>query len=139
VEATTPGGCWQGKGRWCEIHLPESEQRLWTPYLSIRADHEAEGSSLFARFAPRPGVWTFFVFLYAAIAFLMVLGGIFGYVQWASNETPWGLWAVGLGVPALLGLHVASYVGQRLARAQTRELQRRLDELLVGLPVIGED
>jgi hypothetical protein len=131
--------CLKGKGRWCEIHLPVEEQKVWTPYLSIRADHEADGSSLFARFAPRPEVWTFFVFLYSAIAFLVLFGATFGYVQWASNEPAWGLWAVWLGVPALLAMHLASYVGQRLARTQTEELQRRFDEVVAELPVEREE
>ena len=59
--------CWTGKGRWCEIHLPEEERKVWTPYLSIRADHEPEGSSLFARFAPRPEVWTSKVLVWLAV------------------------------------------------------------------------
>ena len=139
LQSSTDAECWQGKGRWCEIRLPESEQRLWTPYLSIRADHEPEGSSLFARFAPRPEVWTFFVFVYSAIAFFVVFGGVLGYVQWASGEAAWGLWAVWLGIPALLLMHLASYVGQRLARAQTEELQRRLDAVLAALPVEREE
>lgn len=126
---------WSGTGRWCEIHLPEEEQRIWTPHLSIRADHEAVGSSLYTRFAPRPGVWTFFVFLYGAVAFLTLFGGILGYVQAVSGEPAWGFWAVWLGIPALVGLHVVSYVGQRLAREQTEALQRRLDAILATLPV----
>jgi hypothetical protein len=131
--------CWKGKGRWCEIHLPEEDQKVWTPYLSIRADHEPDGSSLLARFQPRPEVWTFFVFLYSAIAFLALFGGIFGYVQWASGQEAWGLWAVWLGIPALLGMHLVSYMGQRLARSQTRELQSRFDEVVAALPVERED
>lgn len=112
---------------------------MWTPYLSIRADHEPHGSSLLARFQPRPEVWTFFVFLYSAIAFFVVFGGVFGYVQWASGEPAWGLWAVWVGLPALVGMHVASYVGQRLARAQTQELQRRFDTVVAALPVEREE
>ncbi|HSM06389.1 MAG TPA: hypothetical protein VK858_17335 [Longimicrobiales bacterium] len=128
-----------GTGRWCEIHLPEEEQRIWTPHLSIRADHEPEGSSLFTRFAPRTEVWTFFVFLYASIAFLTVFGGILGYVQAVSGEPAWGFWALWLGIPALLALHLVSYVGQRLAREQSAALQRRLDAILATLPVQGDE
>jgi hypothetical protein len=127
--------CWKGKGRWCEIHLPEQEQRLWTPHLSLRLDHEPQGSSIFGRFAPRPEVWTFFMFLYVLVAFLILFGGTFGYVQWASGEIAWGLWAVWLGLPFLALLHIASYVGQRLGQAQMEELQARLDEVTQGFPV----
>ena len=127
--------CWQGKGRWCEIHLPDAEQKLWSPHLSLRLDHEEAGSSIFGRFAPKPGVWTFFMFLYVLVVFLILFGATFGYVQWVSNEPAWGLWAVWLGIPVLGLIHLASYVGQRLSRDQMQELKSRLDEVIDGLPV----
>jgi len=130
--------CWKGEGRWCEIHLPEDEQRIWSPHLSLRLDHEESGSSIFGRFAPNPEVWTFFVFLYALVAFLALFGAIFGYVQWASDEPAWGLWAVWVGLPVLGLLHLVSYLGQRLGREQMAELKGRLDEVLEDLPVREE-
>ncbi|MDT8341049.1 MAG: hypothetical protein RQ751_06010 [Longimicrobiales bacterium] len=135
LEASRSRDCWRGKGRWCEIHLPDPEQRIWTPHLSLRLDHEHEGSSIFGRFAPRPGVWTFFMFLYALVVFLILFGATLGYVQWASNERAWGLWAVWAGIPVLGLIHLAAYVGQRLGRAQMEELKSRLDEVLEGLPL----
>lgn len=131
--------CWKGKGRWCEIHLPEEEQRIWTPHLSLRLDHEAEGSSIFGRFAPKPEVWTFVMFVYVLVVFLILFGATFGYVQWASNERAWGLWAIWLGVPFLGLIHLAAYIGQRLGKRQMEELKSRLDEVVVGLPVQMED
>ena len=131
--------CWKGKGRWCEIHLPETEQRLWSPHLSLRLDHESQGSSIFGRFAPKPEVWTFFMFLYVLVAFLILFGGTFGYVQWASGEPAWGLWAVWLGIPFLGLIHLAAYLGQRLGQSQMEDLKSRLDEVLEGLPVDGPD
>lgn len=127
--------CWSGKGRWCEIHLPREEQRVWSPHLSLRLDHEEAGSSIFGRFAPKAEVWTFFMFLYVLVAFLVLFGATFGYVQWASGEPAWGLWAVWVGIPVLGLLHLASYLGQRLGRTQMEELKSRLDEVVGGLPL----
>ena len=87
------------------------------------------------RYAPRPEVWTLFVFGYAAVAFLVILGAIFGYVQWASDETAWGLWAVWIGLPLLVSLHLVSWIGQRLSAGQIEELAQQLDQVLAGLPV----
>ncbi len=124
-------GRWQGKGRWAEIHVPGGERRLWSPHLSIRLDEDEDGAALFGRFAPHPEVWTFFMFLYFGIVFLVVLGGILGYVQHVSGEASWGLWAVWVGVPALLLIHLASWVGQGLGQDQmaglARDLQRVVD------------
>lgn len=135
LDESSSRDCWSGKGRWCEIHLPREEQRIWTPHLSIRLDHEEQGSSIFGRFAPRPEIWTFFIFLYVGIAFLVLFGAVLGYVQWVSDEAAWGLWAVWLGVPALLLLHGVSYLGQRLGENQMRDLKSRLDEVLEPVPV----
>ena len=82
-----------------------------------------------------PEVWTFFMFVYSLVAFLVVFGGIFGYVQWASNEAAWGLWAIWIGIPVLGLLHLVSYLGQRKSQAQMWDLKTRLDEVTAGLPV----
>lgn len=123
-------GRWQGKGRWAEIHVPGPDRRLWSPHLSVRLDDEDGRTTLFGRFAPHPEVWTFFMFLYFGVAFLAVFGAILGYVQWASDEAAWGLWAVWLGVPFLLLLHVASWVGQGLGQEQMGRLRGDLDRVL---------
>lgn len=133
--AATPelAGRWRGKGRWAELYVPEDERRLWSPYLSVRIDEEQEGCTLFGRFGPHPEVWTFFMFLYLLVAFLVLFGGTLGYVQWASGEAAWGLWAVWVGVPFLALLHLASHAGARLGQAQMQRLQGELDRALGAL------
>ncbi len=128
-------GRWRGKGRWFDLFVPEAERRLWSPYLSVRLDEEGERSSAYGRFGPHPEVWTFFMFLYFLVAFLVLFGGTFGYVQWASDESAWALWMVWIGVPVLLLIHAASFVGSRLGQAQMRELKAVLDGVLEGLVV----
>lgn len=123
-------GRWRGKGRWAELYVDESDKRIWSPHLSIRIDHGDSGSTLFGRFAPHPEIWTFVMFLYFAVAFLVLFGATFGYVQWASNEPAWGLWAVWLGLPFIASLHLASWIGQRLGQDQMRALQEVLWEVL---------
>lgn len=117
-------GRWRSRGRWVELYLPETERRLWSPYLSLRMDEDGEACRIFGRFAPHPEVWTFFMFLYFLVAFLVLFGAVLGYVQWASDEPAWGLWAVWIGVPVLLLIHLASFLGSRLAQPQMRELKK---------------
>lgn len=126
-------GRWRGKGRWAELHVPHAERRFWSPHLSVRLDDAPEGCTLHGRFAPHPEVWTMFMFLYFAIAFLAVFGAILGYVQWASNEAAWGLWAVAVGVPLLGLIHLAGAVGQRLGQDQMVALKTEMDEVVKGL------
>ena len=129
-------GRWRGKGRWADVHVPHAERRFWSPHLSLRLDSEEEGRcTLFGRFAPHPEVWTFFMFLYVASWFGAVFGLVLGYVQWASNEAAWGMWAgLGSGIAIAL-IHVAGALGQRLGREQMLSLRDELDGVLEGLPV----
>ena len=127
-------GRWRGKGVWVDLFVVESEGRLWSPQLSARLDDgDEESCSLFARFQPHPEVWTFFMFLYFLVAFLVLFGGTFACVQWASNEPAWAMWSVWIGVPILSLIHLASFVGSRLGQDQMRELKGVLEEVLEGL------
>ena len=119
------------RGTCAELFPEEDDRHIWSPYLSVQAEPADEGGTrLHARFAPYPEVWTFFMFVYGIAWFFVLFGGTFGYVQWASNEPAWGLWGVWLGLPTVIGLHVASAVGQRLGEAQMRELKERLETLV---------
>ena len=126
-------GRWRGKGRWFDLFVQESERKVWSPYLSARLDDEGDRCTVFARFAPHPEVWTFFMFLYFLVAFLILFGATFGYVQWASDQPAWALWSVWIGAPILMLCHLASYAGSRLGQEQMRELRAVLDEVLDGL------
>ena len=126
-------GRWRGKGRWFDLFVPDPARRLWSPHLSVRLDEDGSRSSVFGRFAPHPEVWTFFMFMYFLLAFVVLFGATLGYVQWASDEPAWGWWAVEVGVPILLLIHVASYVGARLGQEQMKELKAVLEEILDGL------
>lgn len=131
-------GRWRGKGRWAELYVPHAERRLWSPHLSVRLDGDSDGCTLFGRFAPHPEVWTFFMFLYFAFAFGVVFGGVLGYVQWASNEPAWGLWAVWIGLPAIALIHVASWTGQRLGYDQMLSLKKEIDDVLSAAGLTSE-
>jgi hypothetical protein len=126
-------GLWRGKGRWVDVYVPESERRIWSPYLSVRLDEENGTCSVFGRFAPHPEVWTFFMFVYFLVTFLVLFGATLGYVQWVSDEPAWALRTVWVGVPILLLCHLASFVGSRLGQEQMLELRAVMDELLEGL------
>jgi hypothetical protein len=139
TETPELAGRWRGKGRWAELYLPESERRIWSPYLSIRLDDEPSGCTLYGRFAPHPEVWTFFMFLYFLVAFLVLFGSTLAYVQWSSGEAAWGLWALWVGVPVLGLIHVASIVGERLGRDQMVRLRDELERVLDRIPGLRSD
>jgi hypothetical protein len=125
--------CTKSKGSCADFFIEESKQRVWSPHLTVQVDDLSEGTRLRGRFAPKPEVWTLFVFLYFAVSFLAIMGLMLGFVQWQSQMTPWGFWGVGLGVPGLALLYTISAVGQSLSSDQMAELRDRVDTLVDGL------
>lgn len=124
----------KSKGRCAEFFLADDERRFWTPYLSVQAEDAPEGGTRFhGRFAPYPEVWTFFMFAYGVAWFAVLFGGAFGYAQWASGESAWGMWGVWIGLPLVLALHAGSALGQRLGADDMDELRSRFDHLVEGL------
>ena len=117
-------------GRCAEFRVPEKERRFWSPYLSVQAQDTSDGCILRGRFAPRPEIWTMFMFVYFLMAFAILFGASFGYVQWTLGYSPWGFLAVPIGALVIVLLHAASLVGQRLSSDQTEQLRRQFDELL---------
>jgi hypothetical protein len=117
-------------GKCADFFIDEAERRFWSPYLSVQVQDSEGGSLLRGRFSPRPEIWTFVMFVYFLMAFVILFGISFGYVQWAIGESPWGFLAAPVGVLVIVLLHAASLVGQRLSTDQTEQLRARLDEVL---------
>lgn len=118
-------------GRHAELFVPEAEQRVWSPWLSVTAEPGAAGGSrLRGRFAPHPHVWTLYMFLAFALGFALLVGVTWGYAQWAMDTTPWALLSVPIGLVLGLALYLVSLAGQRLGHEQIERLEDALVELV---------
>jgi hypothetical protein len=117
-------------GRHAELFVPESERRVWSPWLSVTAGPRADGSLLKGRFAPHPNVWTLYLFLAFGLGFALLVGTTWGYAQWATDRTPWALASVPIVLILATLLYLASQIGQRLGAEQMDHLRDALDELV---------
>ena len=117
-------------GRHADLTVNRSERKVWSPRLTVRIEDAPAGSTLRCRFSPRPDVWTGFMFLYFVMVFVVVFGATLGYVQQLSDEAAWGYWGIPIGILIIALIHLAGYVGQRLAAGQMRELRGRLDSIV---------
>lgn len=118
-------------GRHAELFVPQSERRVWSPWLSVTAEAARDGGSLVrGRFAPHPQVWTLCMFLAIGLGFGLLVGVTWGYAQWATGETPWALLSLPLGILLAAGLYVVSLIGQRLGAEQIDHLEAALTELV---------
>lgn len=142
TRAVTAGTC-------VEIAPPKDETRFWSPHLSVQIsdvpesghdhvssalvsseDSPAGRSQLFGRFSPRPEIWTFCMFLYFALGLLFCGGLLVVYVQWSLGRAISAVWALPIAILGILGLHIASWIGQGLSKHQMIELREQLDQIL---------
>lgn len=113
------------------ILRPGRELRhTWSPQLTLDVEADAQGSRIRGLFMPAPTVWTFFLLLYAVIAFAGFCGTIYGLAQWQLKQTPLFLWSFPVSLLLLLAVHSAAHIGQRLGDAQMKELKKELDHCL---------
>lgn len=120
-------GLAESAGTVFDFKIEPGEQRFWSPHLSAQFSPSDTGTQLFARFSPRPEIWTMFIALYFVIMILMSLAALIGYVQWSLGYAPWSLTAIPIGAILIVCLHTGSLVGQRLSADQMELLRSRLD------------
>jgi len=114
-------------GRCIDFQVEATDQRFWSPHLSVQVGDTESGSRLYCRFSPRPEIWTMFMAIYAVVLTCVFGAMIYGYVQWFMGSAPWSLVIVPVGSLLIVGLHFASLVGQSLSSDQMERLRGRLD------------
>jgi hypothetical protein len=117
-------------GRCAELFVADTQQRIWSPRLSLHVEDAQGGCTLHGRFSPRPEIWTFLMFLYFLTVTILFFAAMLGCAQWMIGETMWGFWGAAVGVLIMVLLHAASVIGQQLGHEQMQQLRQRLDDAL---------
>lgn len=125
-------GSAQSAGRCIDYRIARHEQRFWSPHLSVQISDRTHGSELLGRFSPRPEIWTMFMGIYCVAAVTAFAAVIYGYVQWAMGDAPWGLVGVPIGIGVIGALHAASVIGQNLSADQMTLLRSHLDQTIAA-------
>lgn len=120
-------GLAESAGTVFDFKVERASRRFWSPHLSAQFSETDGGAQLFARFSPRPEIWTMFIAFYFVVAILMSLAAIVGYVQWSLGYSPSALWLIPVGTVGISGLHAGSLIGQNLSSDQMELLRSRLD------------
>ena len=115
-----------------DYKVEPSEQRFWSPHLSIHLHRlENEGSTeAFCRFSPRPEIWTMVMAIYMMAACCLFGSMIFGFVQWTMGNAPWSLIVIPISVAVIASLHIASLIGQGWSRDQMALLKSRWERTI---------
>lgn len=114
------------------LTVPASEQRIWSPWLTIDITARDGGAHLFARFGPHPSVWTGFAFTYLTLGLGLVFSLVFAGAQAMVGGGLWSLAISGGVLVAAAGMWTASRVGLRLARDQMEAVRHELDRAIAA-------
>lgn len=100
------------------LALKGEARHTFSPWVSLEVYPWHGGSRLRGVFGPHPHLWTMFVFVYATWVAVFIGGLVFGYGQWVTNESPWGLWLAAGAVVAQGVSCSVDLVGRSYGRRQ---------------------
>jgi hypothetical protein len=102
------------------LRIPEEDQHFWSPLLNLSLDSSEEGKTVIhGIYGPNANVWTIFLYGYLLFGTLSLFAGLLGISQWIVGVHPWGLYAFGGLLTAVIGLYFLAQFGQKLAARQT--------------------
>lgn len=110
------------------LYLPIEEQHYWSPQLSLTVEEDEHGTVIRGLYAPRPAVWTMFVFFYAFIGFATLIISIVGLSNLSLDKSATILWLVPVLGLVFLSIYLVAYFGQRTSIEQMIKLHRFLEE-----------
>lgn len=106
-----------------EVTVPDEAQHTWSPYLNLVLREAGDQAQLEGTFGPSPGVWTFFLALYAAFTLSGAAGLIVASSQWMLKQQPTGLVVTGACMVLLAITYGAGITGRQRAHAQMRTIR----------------
>ncbi|RME21380.1 MAG: hypothetical protein D6798_18245 [Deltaproteobacteria bacterium] len=113
------------------IHVRRQDRHFWSPTLDLTVEPTEFGARLHGRFAPHPSIWTFFVFVYAALGAASTVAFCWGLAQLSLGSRPFGL-AISAALLALIGfVYGAAFIGQGLGSDQIAQMRIFLDRAVV--------
>lgn len=106
------------------IKLPKAQQHFWSPQLHLEIIKKDDNKSmLHGLFGPNPTVWTLFMFMHFVVALLFIGFGIWGYSNWALDNS-YSL-QIALMVLMLITWFVLYFAG-RLGKSSNKEEMENL-------------
>ncbi len=120
------------------IRWHNDKQEFWSPELTLEivdnylkedeySDHK-EQTLLRGYISPKPAVWTFFIFAYVGLGLACLGFVVYGTSQMMLNQPTSLIWyALGCLI-GIIGVFIASQIGQRLGESQTELLLKFVRE-----------
>lgn len=121
------------EGRFAKNHLHvevgADRRHVWSPVLDVDVREEDGQTVLVGRFAPRPDLWTLYVFVYAFAGFVATVALCWWLAQLALDEPPTALWGLAAAAALAAVTWLTTRLGWRLGHDQMSDLYRMVDGL----------
>ncbi|GAB4421983.1 MAG: hypothetical protein OHK0039_37580 [Bacteroidia bacterium] len=126
-------------GQHVVLMMPADQTHVWSPQFSMDVEPQEDGgASIRGIFGPNPSIWTFFVFVYAAIGVLTTIIGMYGLSLWTLHKPAPHLWVFPIGAALAALVYLAGQAGKRTGHDQMEVIRRFLGETLASLDQVSE-
>jgi len=118
------------------IDIPKEKAHLWSPQLALEVESHEKGARLKGFFAPKPGIWTFFMFLHFVVGVGFLIFSALAYANYVAKNN-YSLWLGMMLLSVLLWftLYFAGQLGKNKAKYQMDELKVFLKDCLIELDI----
>lgn len=107
------------------IDVPEAEDHFWSPQLHLEIIDYEKGSLIRGLFAPKPTIWTFFMFLHVIVAVCFMVFFVIAYSKWSIDVN----YSFALGMClAMVVLWFVLYFSGQFGKVKARN---QMDELRI--------
>jgi len=122
------------------IDVSKQEEHFWSPQLHLEVVASDKGSLLRGLFAPKPNIWTFFMFLHVIVAVCFMVFFVIAYSKW-SIDVDYGF-ALGMCLTMVIlwfVLYFSGQIGKVKAKDQMNELRVFITNALKELKTDDKD
>lgn len=113
------------------LKIPKKDQHFWSPQMDISLSNQEdkEGTLIRCLLAPKPSVWTMFMFFYAASGFAAFIGLMILMSQYTLDKEMWASYIVVISLLIGILLFVIAQFGKGIAKEQMQELKSFVTEI----------
>lgn len=123
------------------LKTPSWLSHYWSPEMTVRIEKldYLDYTTVSCLIGPRQSVWAMFALIYAAIILITSFCGMFGIVELMRYGTSIFIWAVPVGIVALIAIYLGVQSGQRKGRNQMLHLVSFLYHALVEITEVERE
>ena len=104
------------------IRVTKADEHFWSPQLGLEVEEHPEGTLIRGLYGPKPGIWSMFIFFYAAFGAGTLAMLFWGLSQQQIGDYPWALWFVPGGLLTIGGIYLLTQFGQKLGYDQMDQI-----------------